>query len=113
VPQFRTIRTALVTGANKGIGLEIARQIGKAGNDILIGARDPERGRSAAATLRDEGIVARKVNSADPGFTATDLNNHRGYQTIPQGAAEAIRLALLPDDGPTGGFFSSTGAEPW
>lgn len=240
IPDYQDCASA---GANKGIGLEIARQIGKAGNDILIGARDPERGRSAAATLRDEGIVARhlwidvtdratieaaaadigaqegrldilvnnagitssgdgtpgsgdldavrrcfeflgtlaitqamlpplrrsaaarivnlssglgsltyhsdpdwefaqfrligycaskaavnmltvqlaaelktagiKVNSADPGFTATDLNNHRGYQTIPQGAAEAIRLALLPDDGPTGGFFSSTGAEPW
>jgi NAD(P)-dependent dehydrogenase (short-subunit alcohol dehydrogenase family) len=50
-----------------------------------------------AAELRDSGI---KVNSADPGYTATDLNGHRGRQTIPEGAAVAIRLALLPDDGP-------------
>jgi NAD(P)-dependent dehydrogenase (short-subunit alcohol dehydrogenase family) len=63
-----------------------------------------------AAELRDTPI---KVNSADPGFTATDLNQHRGYQTIEQGAAEAIRLALLPEDGPTGGFFNSSGANPW
>jgi NAD(P)-dependent dehydrogenase (short-subunit alcohol dehydrogenase family) len=63
-----------------------------------------------AAELKDTGI---KVNSANPGFTATDLNGHRGYQTVPQGAAAAIRLALLPDDGPTGGFFSANQEEPW
>jgi NAD(P)-dependent dehydrogenase (short-subunit alcohol dehydrogenase family) len=63
-----------------------------------------------AFELRDTGI---KVNSADPGFTATDLNQHRGYQTVEQGAAEAVRLALLPQNGPTGGFFSSAGREPW
>jgi NAD(P)-dependent dehydrogenase (short-subunit alcohol dehydrogenase family) len=54
-----------------------------------------------------------KVNSADPGFTATDLNGHRGYQTVEQGAAEAIRLALLPADGPTGTFSNSAGLNPW
>jgi NAD(P)-dependent dehydrogenase (short-subunit alcohol dehydrogenase family) len=60
--------------------------------------------------LRDTAI---KVNSADPGYTATDLNGHRGPQTIPEGAAEAIRLALLPDDGPTGTYSDSKGIVPW
>jgi NAD(P)-dependent dehydrogenase (short-subunit alcohol dehydrogenase family) len=54
-----------------------------------------------------------KVNSAGPGYTATDLNDNRGTQTVEEGAAEAIRLALLPADGPTGGFFSSSGPVPW
>jgi hypothetical protein len=63
-----------------------------------------------AFELRDARI---KVNSADPGFTATDLNQHRGYQTVEQGASEAVRLALLPADGPTGGFFSTAGRDPW
>ena len=238
-------RIALITGANKGIGFEIARQLGGKGNRVLIGARDADRGQTAAADLRNQGIDARyvridltevatiasaaadieareqrldvlvnnagigvagdatpgaasleavrrtfetnffgtlaltqamlpllkrsasarivnvssglgsitknsdgtfefaaykligysaskaalniltaqlaaelkkfgiKVNSADPGFTATDLNQHRGTQTIPQGAAEASRLALLPDDGPTGGFFNASGPQPW
>ena len=60
--------------------------------------------------LRDTAI---KVNSADPGYTATDLNQHRGTQTVEQGAAEAVRLALLPPDGPTGGFFCTAGPNPW
>jgi NAD(P)-dependent dehydrogenase (short-subunit alcohol dehydrogenase family) len=238
-------RIALITGANKGLGLEIARQIGKKNHTILLGARDVALGKSAAAALTAEGIAVRfihidlnepatiqdaaatinadydhldvlvnnagiadradgppsktgidaarrifdtnffgtlmvtqamlpllrksrsarivnlssglgslahnsdpawefahvkfvgynaskaalnmltvqlaaelkdtgiKVNSADPGFTATDLNSHRGYQTIPEGAAAAARLALLPDDGATGGFFSAARAEPW
>jgi len=54
-----------------------------------------------------------KVNSANPGFTATDMNQHRGPRTVEQGAAEPVRLALLPDDGPTAGVFSDTGADPW
>lgn len=49
-------RVALVTGANKGIGLEIARQLGQAGVTVLLGARDGGRGEAAAATLRAEGL---------------------------------------------------------
>jgi len=238
-------RIALVTGANKGIGFEIARQLGRTGCTVMLGARNPELGRKAAAELSEEKIDVRfveldverggtaqdaaatlasefeqldilvnnagiadrsdgppsttkveavertlrtnflgaltvtqamlpllrkssagrivnvssglgslshnaewesefanvkylgysaskaalnmltvqlafelretriKVNSADPGFTATDLNQRRGHQTVEQGAAEAVRLALLPEDGPTGGFFSSAGRNPW
>jgi NAD(P)-dependent dehydrogenase (short-subunit alcohol dehydrogenase family) len=243
--QARNPRIGLVTGANKGIGLEIARQLGTAGIRVLLGARNPALGEAAAKRLSEERIDVRfiqldvcrqstidaaaaqieaefgrldvlvnnagitdradglpsntsieavrrvfetnvfgalavvqamlpllrksisarivnvssglgslthnsdpdwefarvkifgynaskaalnmltvqlaaelkdigaKVNAADPGFTATDLNDHRGYQPVQQGAAAAVRLALLPDDGPTGGFFSANGPEPW
>jgi hypothetical protein len=53
------------------------------------------------------------VNSADPGYTATDLNAFRGYRTAEQAAAIAIKLATLDDDGPTGGFFNDDGPMPW
>ncbi|WP_369140934.1 SDR family oxidoreductase [Modestobacter versicolor] len=53
------------------------------------------------------------VNCACPGFVATDLNGFRGVRTPQQGAATAIRLATLPDDGPTGGFFEDAGVVPW
>ena len=232
---FMAETIALVTGANKGIGKEISRQLGAKGILVLMGARDRERGENSAADLRDEGFAAEfiqidvtsqqsveeaaaeverlygrldilvnnagirldwsagteltvdalretfetnvfgafrvtkallpllrksthgrivnmssglgsltwntdpnsplpsrhqslayssskaalnmitvqladelknariKVNSADPGFTATDMNGHRGKRTVEQGAATPVRLALLPDDGP----------EPW
>jgi NAD(P)-dependent dehydrogenase (short-subunit alcohol dehydrogenase family) len=63
-----------------------------------------------AYELRDTAI---KVNSADPGYTATDLNDHRGTQTVSEGAVEIVRLALLPDDGPTGAFSNKNGSVPW
>jgi NAD(P)-dependent dehydrogenase (short-subunit alcohol dehydrogenase family) len=238
-------RIALITGANKGIGLEVSRCLGEAGLIVLVGARNPRLGEDAAASLKAEAIDARfveldvtrpptievaaamiarefqrldvlvnnaginapgdgppgiadfnavrrvvetnflgalaviqtmlpllrkssagrivnvssglgsltwnadrswefapvklvgysaskaamnmltvqlayelrdtpiKVNASDPGYTATDLNGHRGYQTVVQGAAETVRLALLPDDGPSGGFFATSGPDPW
>lgn len=236
---------ALITGANKGIGLETARQLGSRGCIIWLGARDPELGRMAAQTLASQGTDVRfvqidvtsdasvraalstvtelsgrldilvnnagitaggrvvpsaleidaiktiyevnvfgairvtqaflpllrqstagrivmvssrlgsltlhtdpadplvasnllgynssksalnavtvafakelsgtsiKVNAADPGYTATDLNGHSGTQTVDIGATSTVELALLPDDGPTGGYFSKDGSVPW
>ncbi|MEU7866173.1 SDR family oxidoreductase [Dactylosporangium sp. NPDC049140] len=231
-----TTKTALVTGANKGIGLEIARELRALGLHVLVGARDPLRGKEAAAALgadflqldvtdpdsiaaaaaqvevldvlvnnagvllergalpsvtpvqmlRDAyevnvfGVVAVtnaflpalrraeaarivnlgsglgslhfaadpahvyaqnpllaynssksalsavtlayanelrgtpiKVNVADPGYCATDLNFHSGPRAPSQGAIAAVRLATLPADGPTGGFFDEDGSVPW
>lgn len=237
-------KVALITGANKGIGFEIARQLGKLGITVLVGARDEGRGAEAAQNLKAEGIDAEfvqidvtkpesiqsaaekiassygkldilvnnagvfienkppsevdisrvratyetnffgplavtqavlplirkseagrivnmssglgsiaqmatpgspysafnvagynssksalnaltvafanelrdtriKVNAADPGYVATDLNNNSGPRTVEQGAAEAVRLATLGPDGPTGAFFNDEGPVPW
>jgi len=237
-------RVAVVTGANKGIGLEIARQLAREGVTVFIGSRDEARGRAAAEKLRAEALDARplrldvtdeksvaaaasllereagrldilvnnagiaiddgppsrvsgevlrrtyetnvfglvrvtqallpllrrstagrivnlssglgsltlnsdpswpfasvkylaynssksavnaitvqlawelretpiKVNAADPGYVATDMNQHQGVRSVEQGAATPVRLALLPPDGPTGGYFNDDGPIPW
>ncbi len=54
-------RIALITGANKGIGLQIARQLAQAGVSVFIGARDEARGRAAADDLVAEGLTAHFV----------------------------------------------------
>jgi NAD(P)-dependent dehydrogenase (short-subunit alcohol dehydrogenase family) len=54
-----------------------------------------------------------KVNAACPGYTATNLNNYSGTQTVEEGAKEPVRLALLGPDGPTGKFSNSEGPLPW
>jgi NAD(P)-dependent dehydrogenase (short-subunit alcohol dehydrogenase family) len=54
-----------------------------------------------------------RINSVDPGFTATDFNRHRGTQTVEEGAEAIVRYALITPGGPTGGFFDRNGAEIW
>ncbi len=63
-----------------------------------------------------------KVNAANPGYCATDLNGHTGFRTAEQGAAVCVHLATLPADGPTGqlwghlwalGHAEQDGVLPW
>jgi NAD(P)-dependent dehydrogenase (short-subunit alcohol dehydrogenase family) len=54
-----------------------------------------------------------RINAVDPGYTATDLNEHRGEQSVEEGVAAIVRYALIGPDGPTGGFFDKNGPEPW
>lgn len=51
-------QVALITGANRGLGFETARQLGRGGVTVLVGARDTEKGEEAADLLRDGGIHA-------------------------------------------------------
>ncbi|HTV08211.1 MAG TPA: SDR family oxidoreductase [Candidatus Aquilonibacter sp.] len=46
----------LISGANKGLGFETARQMGKMGYKVLLGSRDAEKGKAAAEALRKEGL---------------------------------------------------------
>jgi NAD(P)-dependent dehydrogenase (short-subunit alcohol dehydrogenase family) len=64
-----------------------------------------------AVELEPEGI---KVNAVSPGFTKTNLNAYAGTETVEEGAREAVRVALLGPDGPTGTFTHATlGTLPW
>jgi NAD(P)-dependent dehydrogenase (short-subunit alcohol dehydrogenase family) len=63
-----------------------------------------------ARRLAGTGVL---VNLACPGLVATDFTGFQGPRTPEQGAATAIRLATLPDGGPTGSFFEDAGPIPW
>ena len=54
-----------------------------------------------------------KVNSAHPGWVKTDMGTDAAPMEVQDGAKTAVRLALLPDDGPTGGFFHFDDTLPW
>jgi len=77
--QFMTV--ALITGANKGVGLAAARRLGQLGVKIWLGARSPERGAIAASALRAEGI--------DAEYVQIDVTRTASIQT----AANRIRAA--------------------
>ncbi len=68
-----------------------------------------------AYELRDTLV---KVNMVDPGFVATDFNNHRGFGTVEEAGTRIAKYALIGEDGPTGKYFSEelnpeTGEIPW
>jgi NAD(P)-dependent dehydrogenase (short-subunit alcohol dehydrogenase family) len=118
LPLLRRSASPRIVNMSSGVG-SLARQ--SASDDELLvgpvaGAYSPSKTFLNAITvqyareLRGTGIL---INAACPGFVATDLNNFRGIRTPEQGAAIAIRLATLPDDGPSGGFFEDAGVVPW
>ncbi|WP_042373384.1 SDR family oxidoreductase [Streptacidiphilus neutrinimicus] len=78
--------TALVTGANKGIGKEIARQLAAAGVHVLLAARDAERGRKAVAELNADEAAA------DVRLLVLDVTDPDG---VARAAAEVDRLDIL------------------
>ncbi len=54
-----------------------------------------------------------RINVVDPGYTATDLNQNSGPQTVEQGTDAIVRLATIGKDGPTGTFQDRAGMLPW
>jgi NAD(P)-dependent dehydrogenase (short-subunit alcohol dehydrogenase family) len=66
-------RVALITGANKSLGFEIARQIGRTGVTVLLGARNKAAGEDAVAKLTAEGI--------DAHFLAIDVTDYASVET--------------------------------
>lgn len=69
-------KVALISGANKGLGLETARQLGQLGYTVLVGARDSARGSEAAEQLKSEGIDAR--------FIHLDLEDSSTFDSVKQ-----------------------------
>ncbi len=67
-------KVALITGANKGIGFETARQLAKQGIKVLLGARDEKRGTEAASKLKAEGL--------DVEFVQLDMNNYETHKAV-------------------------------
>jgi NAD(P)-dependent dehydrogenase (short-subunit alcohol dehydrogenase family) len=54
-----------------------------------------------------------RINAVDPGYTGTDLNGHRGTQSVEQGAEIIVRMASVRPDGPSGTFVDVNGTVPW
>jgi NAD(P)-dependent dehydrogenase (short-subunit alcohol dehydrogenase family) len=60
-------RVALVTGANRGIGFEVTRQLARRGFTVVLGSRDVQKGQRAAARLAEEGlsVLPRRLDVSD------------------------------------------------
>jgi NAD(P)-dependent dehydrogenase (short-subunit alcohol dehydrogenase family) len=115
LPLLRRSAHPRIVNVSSGVG-SLTRQSSGGETGPISAAYSPSKTYLNAVTvqyvkeLADTNI---KINLACPGYVATDLNGFRGYRTPQQGAATPIRLATLPDDGPTGGYFEDAGSIPW
>jgi NAD(P)-dependent dehydrogenase (short-subunit alcohol dehydrogenase family) len=66
-------KVAFITGANRGLGFETARELGRQGIVVVLGSRDPKKGEAAAAKLRNDGINAESL--------AFDVTKSQDHQT--------------------------------
>ncbi|OBG19040.1 short-chain dehydrogenase [Mycobacterium sp. 852002-51057_SCH5723018] len=97
------------------------------GSGSMTIVQDPSRGEGSFAHLMyppskaalnmvtiqyAKGIPDVRFNAADPGFTATDLNGHRGTQTVTEGTDAIVELATT-SPGQTGQYRHRNGAVPW
>ncbi|MFI0741188.1 SDR family oxidoreductase [Streptomyces sp. NPDC021100] len=116
LPLLRRSTSPRIVNMSSGVGSLTRQSTPGAETGPISAAYSPSKTFLNAVTvqyakeLRDTNIL---INAACPGYCATDLNGFRGVRTPEQGAAIAVRLATLPDDGPTGGFFEDAGVVPW
>jgi NAD(P)-dependent dehydrogenase (short-subunit alcohol dehydrogenase family) len=97
-----------------GLAADPASAVAKQGSSLFAYAASKSLVNAFTVRLANELRESRiKVNSACPGYCATDLNRYTGPRTVQQGAEIIVRLATLADDGPSGGFFDDTGSIPW
>ena len=89
----RNPRTAFVTGANKGIGFEVARQLVREGFRVFLGARDQEAGKAAAEKLNQE---TRKAGNEEVNFLRIDISKPESIQRAAEAfARQSDRLDAL------------------
>jgi NAD(P)-dependent dehydrogenase (short-subunit alcohol dehydrogenase family) len=92
--------TTLITGSNKGLGYETARQLIAAGHAVYLGARDPERGRRAAERLRARFVELDVTDDASVVAAAKAIDADGGLDVLVNNAGIEGRT---PDNGVIGG----------
>jgi NAD(P)-dependent dehydrogenase (short-subunit alcohol dehydrogenase family) len=115
LPLLRAAEHPRIVNVSSGVGsFHRILQPGTAENAVTLPVYPASKAALTMLTVQYaralDGIL---INAADPGYTGTDFNNHRGTQTVTEGTDAIVHLATLPADGPTGTFQDRYGTVPW
>ena len=117
LPLIRRSKAGRIVNVSSGLGsITLAKTLGTPFNEKPMLSYSTSKAAINSMTvqfaneLRDTAI---KVNAVDPGYTRTEMTFNDGSRTPEQAARPVVRLATLPDDGPSGGFFNEAGVVPW
>lgn len=90
--------TTFITGANKGLGFEAARRLIEFGHHVIVGARDPERGRLAADRLGARFVQIDVTNDDSVARAAEDISAHEGHIDVLVNNAGIVGAHLPPHE---------------
>ncbi|MFJ9809221.1 SDR family oxidoreductase [Streptomyces sp. NPDC101158] len=115
LPLLRRAASPRIVNVSSSVG-SLARQTDPDTEIPIMAAYAPSKSFLNALTVQYARQLAGTnilINATCPGLVATDFTGFHGPRTPEQGAATAIRLATLPDGGPSGSFFEDAGVVPW
>ncbi len=114
LPLLEVSQAAVVVNVSSGLGsLSLASEPGSRWAAFAPGYSSSKVALNMLTIKYAAAFPAMRINAVDPGYTATDLNAHRGEQSVEEGATAIVRYAQVGPDGPTGGFFDKNGMVPW
>lgn len=117
LPLLRASESGRIVNVSSTLGsLALHSDPNSAFKDYLLLAYNTSKTALNAATVQFANELkgtSIKVNAVCPGYVATDLNNHSGPRTTEQGAKIAVKMAVIGNDGPTGGYFNDEGVIAW
>ena len=115
IPLLRRSAAPVIVNVSSGLGsLTVTNDLDRTESRIISLAYCSSK--SALNMLTNQYAKAYpgiRINAVDPGYTATDLNNHSGPQTVGEGTDAMVAMAKIAPDGPTGTFTDRNGAVPW
>ncbi|WP_028067798.1 SDR family oxidoreductase [Solirubrobacter soli] len=115
VPALQRSANPVIVNVSSGMGSIGVTSDPERLESTIVGLQYPAS-KSAVNMLTTQyakALPGMRVNCVDPGYTATDFNQHRGYKTVEQGADAIVRMALLDGSGPTGTYVDDQGVVPW
>ena len=115
LPLLRASKNPVIVNVSSGLGsFELVHDTSRIESKVVALAYCSSKSAVTMLTVQyAKALPEMRINVVDPGYTATDLNQHSGPQTVEQGTDAIVKLATIGKDGPTGTFQDAAGIVPW